>query len=46
MTAYTTWLRTELHSWMEAQEDSGAPRGTLKALQAARQGKHLYGVAP
>ena len=39
-------LRTELHRWMAAQKDPGAPQDTRKALQAARQGKHLYGVAP
>ena len=29
---------------MKAQSDPGAPVDTDKAIQAARKGKHLYGV--
>jgi uncharacterized sulfatase len=36
-------MRTELDRWMKAQGDPGIPMDTQKAIQAARQGKHLYG---
>jgi hypothetical protein len=29
---------------MKEQEDPGAPQDTHRAHQAAREGKHLYGV--
>ena len=32
----------ELKRWMKAQGDPGAPQDTHEALQASRQGKHLY----
>ena len=35
-------LAAELDRWMKAQGDPGAPQDTRKALQASRQGKHLY----
>lgn len=35
-------LRDELDRWMESQGDPGADQDTQEALQAARQGKHLY----
>lgn len=41
-------LSAELDRWMEAQGDPGAAEDTREALEAARDGKHLYGssVAP
>ena len=36
-------LRAELDRWLESQGDPGAPQDTQKALNAARQGKHLFG---
>jgi len=35
-------LRAKLNQWMSEQGDPGAPQDTTEALQAARQGKHLY----
>lgn len=35
-------LRSELDRWMEDQGDPGIAQDTQEALQAARQGKHLY----
>ena len=35
-------LRGELDRWMKAQGDPGAAQDTHMAIQAARQGKHLY----
>ena len=35
-------LRAELDRWMKSQGDPGAAQDTHKAIQAARQGKHLY----
>jgi len=37
-------LSAQLDRWMKEQGDPGAAQDTLKALQAARRGKHLYGV--
>ena len=34
----------ELDRWMKEQDDPGAAQDTQEAIQAARQGKHLYGV--
>lgn len=36
-------LSAELDRWMEEQNDPGAPQDTMKALEAARRGAHLYG---
>lgn len=36
-------LSAELDRWLAAQGDPGAAQDTQKAIQAARQGKHLYG---
>jgi len=35
-------LRAELDRWMKAQGDPGVAQDTHEAIQAARQGKHLY----
>ena len=35
-------LQNELHRWMQSQNDPGAGLDTQKAIQAARQGKHLF----
>ncbi len=35
-------LRQKLDQWMASQGDPGAPEDTMEAIQAARQGKHLY----
>lgn len=35
-------LRKQLHQWRRSQGDPGPPLDTKEALQAARQGKHLY----
>lgn len=37
-------LSAELDRWMKEQGDPGAPQDTHQAIQAARQGKHLYGA--
>ncbi|NQU23954.1 MAG: sulfatase-like hydrolase/transferase, partial [Candidatus Nealsonbacteria bacterium] len=37
-----TQLRAELDRWMKAQGDPGMAQDTHEAIQAARQGKHLY----
>ncbi len=37
-------LSAELNRWMKEQGDPGAPQDTHRAHQAAREGKHLYGV--
>jgi N-sulfoglucosamine sulfohydrolase len=37
-----TRLRAELDRWMKTQGDPGAVQDTHRAIQAARQGKHLY----
>lgn len=39
-------LSAELNRWMKSQHDPGIPQDTHKAIQAARQGKHIYGTAP
>mgnify|MGYP002624196144 CR=1 FL=1 len=36
-------LSAELDRWMKSQGDPGATQDTVKALEAARRGKHLYG---
>ncbi len=36
-------MRAELDRWMKTQGDPGAPADTQKAIQAARQGKHIHG---
>ena len=36
-------MRAELDRWMKTQGDPGVPVDTQKAIQAARQDKHLYG---
>ena len=36
-------LSDELDRWMDSQGDPGAAQDTQQAIQAARQGKHLYG---
>ena len=35
-------LQNELYRWMQSQNDPGAGLDTQKAIQAARQGKHLF----
>ena len=35
-------LAAELDRWLESQGDPGAAQDTMKAIQAARKGKHLY----
>ncbi|NQU23894.1 MAG: heparan N-sulfatase, partial [Candidatus Nealsonbacteria bacterium] len=35
-------LQAELDRWMKAQGDPGIAQDTHEAIQAARQGKHLY----
>ena len=37
-------LSRELDRWMKEQGDPGAAQDTHQAHQAAREGKHLYGV--
>jgi len=37
-------LSAELDRWMKEQGDPGATQDTHEAIQAARQGKHLYGA--
>ena len=37
-------LSAELDRWMQSQKDPGAKQDTPEALEAARKGKHLYGV--
>ena len=37
-----TRLGAELDRWMTAQGDPGAAQDTHRAIQAARQGKHLF----
>lgn len=37
-------LAAELDRWMKSQRDPGVAEDTQQALQAARQGRHLYGV--
>jgi uncharacterized sulfatase len=37
-----THLAAELDRWMKSQGDPGAPQDTHEALQAARDGNHLY----
>jgi N-sulfoglucosamine sulfohydrolase len=39
-------LSSELDRWMTAQGDPGAPQDTHEAIQAARRGEHMYGMAP
>ncbi|WP_339743407.1 sulfatase [uncultured Rubinisphaera sp.] len=36
-------LKKELESWMKSQEDPGIPMDTHEAIQAAKQGEHLFG---
>ena len=36
-------MSNELDRWMKSQGDPGIPQDSREALQAARQGKHLYG---
>ncbi|MEQ8790192.1 MAG: sulfatase [Pirellulaceae bacterium] len=35
-------LKAELERWRKSQGDPGAPQDTHEAIEAARQGKHLY----
>jgi len=35
-------FQSALHRWMKSQNDPGAELDTQEAIQAARQGKHLY----
>ncbi|VAW16243.1 heparan N-sulfatase [hydrothermal vent metagenome] len=35
-------MRAELSRWMVGQGDPGSPMDTRKAIEAARQGRHLY----
>ena len=35
-------FQSALHRWMKSQNDPGAELDTQEAVQAARQGKHLY----
>ena len=35
-------LSAELDRWLAAQGDPGSPQDTLRALEAARRGKHLF----
>ncbi len=37
-------LSAELDRWLESQGDPGAAQDTNEALQAARDGQHLYGI--
>ena len=37
-------LAAELDRWMEEQGDPGAAQDSAEALQAAREGRHLYGA--
>lgn len=39
-------LSKELNNWLKSQNDPGIPQDTHKAIQAARQQKHLYGTIP
>jgi uncharacterized sulfatase len=39
-------MRTELDRWMKSQGDPGSPMDTQKAIQASRQGKHIYTPKP
>ena len=39
-------MRAELDRWMKTQGDPGAPVDTQKAIQAARQDKHIYKAKP
>jgi len=41
-TALKAGLSAELDRWMQSQGDPGAAQDTHEAIQAARQGKHLY----
>jgi hypothetical protein len=36
-------LSAALDAWLDSENDPGAAVDTVKALQAARQGKHLHG---
>lgn len=36
-------LSKELNRWLKSQNDPGTPQDTQKAIQAARQDRHLYG---
>ncbi len=45
MRAIRNRLREELDRWLKSQEDPGAAEDTAAALEAARQGRHLYGPA-
>jgi uncharacterized sulfatase len=36
-------MRAELDRWMKSQGDPGSPMDTQKAIQSARNGKHIYG---
>ena len=38
-------MRQALDDWMKAQEDPGVDQDTMRALEAARRGEHLFGVA-
>ena len=37
-------LSAELDRWMQQQQDPGSPQDTHEAIQAARKGRHLYGL--
>jgi hypothetical protein len=39
-------MRAELDRWMKSQGDPGSPMDTQKAIQASRQGKHIYTPKP
>jgi len=39
-------MRTELDRWMKSQGDPGSSMDTQKAIQASRQGKHIYTPKP
>ena len=44
-TAHRTRLAAELDRWMAAESDPGIPQDTMKSLEAARNGQHLFGPA-
>ena len=46
LSAVKNRLSDELDRWMRSQGDPGVPQDTHEAIQAARRGKHLYGVKP
>lgn len=38
-------MRATLDDWMKSQEDPGVPQDSMQAIEAARRGEHLFGVA-